>query len=414
MVPRRTHKKSRNGCVQCKQRRVKCDEKGPICHNCTKRQLPCSFKDAPPESPVDSLSEKSADVSSTARENQATTRRSTVLTINKRLITPNDANAKQVRSLELGLLHHWTTVTYATLAQDRFEHGPNIEYRLWQIDVPREAMKHEYLLNAILAVAALHVLSLPPEKQYVPVTLAHAIEYHTASCATLRSELATVNDKNCHAVFACSILMILSVLALPPPADERTGHTSSLSAIFAYTDILTGTRDVLYSLQAQLIEGPFRRMMDYWQTRFEFHARPDTKAAIQILRGLNHETHVENNPIQCATNAMAIDILETCFAELDNRPDFGVSIAWLGSLDGSVIANLQRHEPVALAMLICWGVMLEQPSPMWFVHRPGKALIQEILSLKLHEEKKWTLLVAWAKDRAGMETSSIPVTCEAS
>lgn len=40
---RKFHKKSKNGCINCKKRRVKCDETKPICLKCTKMKLDCVF-----------------------------------------------------------------------------------------------------------------------------------------------------------------------------------------------------------------------------------------------------------------------------------------------------------------------------------------------------------------------------------
>ncbi|KAK0120102.1 hypothetical protein ONS95_011512 [Cadophora gregata] len=48
-IPNRQHKKSKNGCLQCKQRKVKCDERRPLCLNCSKHfrnMEKCDF--APP------------------------------------------------------------------------------------------------------------------------------------------------------------------------------------------------------------------------------------------------------------------------------------------------------------------------------------------------------------------------------
>ncbi|EKV09145.1 hypothetical protein PDIG_57010 [Penicillium digitatum PHI26] len=45
MGPRRSHRKSRNGCPQCKARRIKCDEQCP-CTNCTKHAIHCSYVDS--------------------------------------------------------------------------------------------------------------------------------------------------------------------------------------------------------------------------------------------------------------------------------------------------------------------------------------------------------------------------------
>jgi hypothetical protein len=45
---RRPHKKSRNGCSQCKQRHIRCDETRPICAHCTAASCQCSYPVAKP------------------------------------------------------------------------------------------------------------------------------------------------------------------------------------------------------------------------------------------------------------------------------------------------------------------------------------------------------------------------------
>ncbi|KAI1116094.1 hypothetical protein F5Y14DRAFT_86022 [Nemania sp. NC0429] len=42
---RRFHTKSRNGCGQCKKRRVKCDMTTPICSHCKRRREECDYRD---------------------------------------------------------------------------------------------------------------------------------------------------------------------------------------------------------------------------------------------------------------------------------------------------------------------------------------------------------------------------------
>ena len=44
---RRTHKKSRGGCVKCKEKRVRCDEKHPACTRCARRSLDCQYQRSP-------------------------------------------------------------------------------------------------------------------------------------------------------------------------------------------------------------------------------------------------------------------------------------------------------------------------------------------------------------------------------
>ncbi|KAJ5358842.1 uncharacterized protein N7496_011255 [Penicillium cataractarum] len=52
MPSRRSHTKSRKGCLECKRRHVKCDEGTPKCTLCRKRRLECSYP--PPQSDLDS------------------------------------------------------------------------------------------------------------------------------------------------------------------------------------------------------------------------------------------------------------------------------------------------------------------------------------------------------------------------
>ncbi|KAL3457424.1 hypothetical protein BJX64DRAFT_293200 [Aspergillus heterothallicus] len=46
--PRRTHTKSRAGCLTCKKRRVKCDETRPTCRRCIRTGWSCSWPDSRP------------------------------------------------------------------------------------------------------------------------------------------------------------------------------------------------------------------------------------------------------------------------------------------------------------------------------------------------------------------------------
>ncbi|KAI0814144.1 hypothetical protein GGR55DRAFT_497565 [Xylaria sp. FL0064] len=63
LAQRKSAKKSRYGCLECKRRHVKCDETRPSCANCTVRKSPCSFLSTsacrPPTHPSGSSSSSS-------------------------------------------------------------------------------------------------------------------------------------------------------------------------------------------------------------------------------------------------------------------------------------------------------------------------------------------------------------------
>lgn len=157
---RRSHRKSRNGCGNCKRRKVKvrralvplaeqphltrkqpqCDEHRPWCRNCARHGVTCSFAD---ESPSSTPSQQLG----------------------------NGAGGEGELSMPaLELMHHYTTSTHATLSSD-----PDVR-SLWRGPVVTLALACPYLMRSLLALSALHLAYHRPDERdrYVRV----AMEYH--------------------------------------------------------------------------------------------------------------------------------------------------------------------------------------------------------------------------------------------
>ncbi|KAF2150860.1 hypothetical protein K461DRAFT_229204 [Myriangium duriaei CBS 260.36] len=135
------HTKSRNGCLTCRKRRVKCDEKRPNCGGCERLGLDCSFdakqKPTLTKGTLKSLS-RSLDSTKKTRTDD---------------IGALEESAKR-RMLELRLLHYWMSLK---------DDEPVPEYvarwrRLWYIEMPSLALSHKNLLYALMAVSATRLL----------------------------------------------------------------------------------------------------------------------------------------------------------------------------------------------------------------------------------------------------------------
>ncbi|KAK9479535.1 hypothetical protein V1514DRAFT_319029 [Lipomyces japonicus] len=46
---RKSHRKSKTGCITCRQRRVKCDEQLPVCTNCVRHRVRCGYESLTPD-----------------------------------------------------------------------------------------------------------------------------------------------------------------------------------------------------------------------------------------------------------------------------------------------------------------------------------------------------------------------------
>lgn len=105
-------------------------------------------------------------------------------------------------------------ITAPTLSRD-----PASLY-FWQMTLPGFAITHEYVMDGMLAVAALHLAHLEPENR--AYWLEVVFSYQNRAITGLRENLAvntdspaSTPDSKKEVQFACSILIILLVTAHP-------------------------------------------------------------------------------------------------------------------------------------------------------------------------------------------------------
>jgi hypothetical protein len=154
MPPRLAHTKSRTGCLRCKQRKVKCDERRPICNNCSRHDVECQWP---------SNGHGSVKLSPPRAEHN----------INERL------SVDERRQLEFQLLHYFETSIVWTLGSSHNAQGRE----LWSISAVELSFRYPFLQNAIFAFAALYLLKTTPSSRrfFAPVD-----EQQTASRAVNR------------------------------------------------------------------------------------------------------------------------------------------------------------------------------------------------------------------------------------
>lgn len=134
--PRRSHHKSRGGCVTCKQRRVKCDQVKPAYTACLRRRMVCSYVGAASPILVDrtvdtrpSNSGRQCDTSTIDACSSATsTTEGLVARQTKRRTTPRNQQSFDI--LDLRLLAHLSAELCPSFDMDRFP--DQLESASWQ------------------------------------------------------------------------------------------------------------------------------------------------------------------------------------------------------------------------------------------------------------------------------------------
>ncbi|KAI0157435.1 hypothetical protein GGR57DRAFT_66846 [Xylariaceae sp. FL1272] len=208
--PRLYHKKSRTGCLRCKQRRVKCDELRPSCGSCTRHAVECLYANQAPvpgnapsqagpagaddqkafavptvksESPAKSEAASGADVHSSSSAGPTPTTMG--MSPHNSITYPSPSSSHQAshiddidpdislpeghwrRLWELRLLHNNQTRLQEDLASGQLPEVVNV----WLYEEPRLAltMAQKYgrcsLLYICLAHSALHLWSVSEDPQ---------------------------------------------------------------------------------------------------------------------------------------------------------------------------------------------------------------------------------------------------------
>ncbi|KAJ5213329.1 hypothetical protein N7449_000498 [Penicillium cf. viridicatum] len=172
MLSRRSHTKSRKGCLECKRRHVKVsvNKLAPLNPSGVLDVAQAAFPDGsnlPSEThiltqryPPPNEDEDSPGASSSAHDET-----------DSGTVTPSRDFPQATRLLETRLFHQYMTSTYHTLSQ-----GGLSAHHL-SMTIPRMAASCPYLLDSIHAFSALHLASIETDNR--ALWLNHAVQYQS-------------------------------------------------------------------------------------------------------------------------------------------------------------------------------------------------------------------------------------------
>ncbi|KAK4224482.1 hypothetical protein QBC38DRAFT_397605 [Podospora fimiseda] len=210
--PRRSHKKSRNGCSRCKARRIKCDEHLPKCSRCTKMSLSCQY---PPrqggQGDQDGLqpdhSEDTASLGTSSRHLTPST--GSPASYLKHYDSPLQSQVAQTLSpIEFELLRHYLDHTSKDLTQNE-----NDQYTV-QIGIPNLACQCKALMRSLLSLAAIcqcadiirQSFVSDQERTQVQDLLALSHQYHMEALRQVQLTLHETQAKYDHVLANAAIM----------------------------------------------------------------------------------------------------------------------------------------------------------------------------------------------------------------
>ncbi len=154
------------------------------------------------------------------------------------------------RSLEL--LHHYTSVACFSFAEPRNIH-------VCQVDIPQMALRYEFIMYGILAVAALHLSTLQTARK--TELLQAAMRLENVAIPSFRRLLSSKKSENIHAVFAFAGFVVPYMLAMSGSHDSSNCIPSLDNKHPHWFHSLRGLIMLLVRTQDDLAQGPLSPLL---------------------------------------------------------------------------------------------------------------------------------------------------------
>ncbi|KAI1801522.1 hypothetical protein F4811DRAFT_459973 [Daldinia bambusicola] len=404
MQKRRSHKKSRNGCQNCKKWHTKCDEQGPPCNNCILRKATCVYSRARAEASNDGSS-----LSMRPKSNAVVRCPNSVERPRGDLGALCASYGGPSRLLELELMNQWSTHTYKSFCSMQ----EDVDYL--QGILPRSALNYDFMLNCLFAISSLHIARTVEEansRKYVNA----ALEYYNRGSTSFRFHLGNMNAENCHVLYMFSAVAIAVHLSIPQQS------TSMLDLASVAFDLVNGSTSIGMLGMPWLLNSafPLRIMLTRMGASKDL-IDPDVQAALGRLNVLNDQQHASApKPIDSIQEEGTILIvhdhelyqaviqsLEICYAEeaAGNLEGFGSGFPGFAGKKFSSLVG--RRDPFALLIVLHWTILLnEVNSRFWWLQSTAAPLGQDIADFLRNSHPnlaiEWADAISWALGRLGL------------
>ncbi|WYZ42467.1 hypothetical protein EsH8_VI_000166 [Colletotrichum jinshuiense] len=406
---RRSHKKSRNGCQNCKRRKVKCDENKPECGNCLRFSMHCDFAptpanllaqsptaSSPPTPPPKKRGRPRKDWNAvpklptpTASEPDAA---KTPRTPAPMLVEPSPS---KLNPDDLELLHHYMCHTSITLG----------DARVWREHVPRLGFQHHYVLHMVLAISAQHLARLRPSQARHYEALAD--QHSTSALPVVTNIIPQLSKENCQALYHTTVLVCLSTFAKKP----SPGHLLVIAedGEVPWWGLLRGVRIVVQKMGIQTIiagwaddgvtfeqtwthcptlPAPTYKMV-YWEKRFE-------ELSDLVATTPEPERAMYTESVQLLKDCFKMTFGTEAEPESHIQGRFEVVMRWLYSMNDNFVLRLQQKQALPLILLGHFDVLVQTLEHFWFMQGWSAHLLIGLLQTLEPEYAHW---LQWPADQ---------------
>ncbi|KAL6713443.1 hypothetical protein ACLMJK_008908 [Lecanora helva] len=428
----REHQNSRNGCGQCKARKVKCGEEKPKCRACTRRNTPCTYPNdglhqlasaasaassphdrgdhnfsftpiqsefgVTPLSSGNARPESSTKYTPAQQEYRAITPKHDAVGPQKigPVRAPPPTTASRFPSLNLNLehlelFHHFITITATAISAGSLTHD------LWRMTVPQIALSHEWLMHGILAMAALHIAHLRPDMQ--SVYWKRALMHQDQAFQGQQKALTNPTPENADALFAFTLVVIFLSFASEKALQGVGDMGYPLQAATRCLHMLRGIRAIDPAVKSFVERGPLAHLASLHPRNirsnptFRELSTEDHFSKLLVFSSTNADVNEDYEMSDTESYASAASSLRASFLKVEAVPE-GEPMTppiwhWAVRLHPSFVTRISERQVVPLILTAHWCVLLAQVQHYWFIQGWIDQTMAEIGACLAGEHHGW-------------------------
>ncbi|KAH8893556.1 hypothetical protein GQ53DRAFT_94310 [Thozetella sp. PMI_491] len=379
-VSKRFHHKSRNGCPQCKRRRVKCDSRAPACSNCRRRDEICGYQpqdDLVPQAQYNHASGGSMTAHSSERGpwSMPSQRRS------------EGDNGVVVRTPSLGPVSVGTAIIaqpHLPLFEDdisarlmaHYMVRTSLEFPLvvnsgtvWRRETLHASTSLPFLRHSFMAISALHLChtdSVNPRSYY------HAACHHAIKASSLfRSTVTDLNLQNWVpvAAFIMSTTLFHFDVSFLSPKFDGPSHTITPASILK---ILRGPRNLRSATTPLVFPRSIAEEAEVLHRKLRecrFPQEEETMAAIDRLETALGEEKTTSCGLVCGLICgTAVRSLKTWAEFVSCRPQLWAHFfTWPAKVSDEYVSMLENGCASANVVFVYWCAIMKRAPSRYFL-----------------------------------------------
>ncbi|KAL7912460.1 hypothetical protein GGI35DRAFT_440290 [Trichoderma velutinum] len=373
---RSSHRKSRHGCRECKQRHKKCDESSPICLNCSITNRSCSYRHTRPShrpfgtKPAAPLLTPSPSPSPPA-----------IPSLTQWATQEWQAQAYSLGHLEL--LHHFES---RGLEETSMLPLPSSTRRVMM----QCALANPFLMDQVLAISAAHLSTVHQGQRQAFSNKATELQTRALTLFN-RSELAISTHNSC-AWFLYASLLGLQVMF---ETFQTNDFNSFLDQLGTYWPVHRGVHAVIQKTWPTIknIVEEIIGHKDFSGARGLGQRRPqECDDVISLIDECDLE---ESDKDVCLET---IEILQWIFElhRISPKTRLQFTISWSILVPDRFGEMLRQRIPEALIILSFYAVLLHRLQHFWIFGNSGRFLIQ---SISAYLGTPWARWLVWPTEQ---------------